>query len=734
MTTTNIATDKSIKMDSTSITELMQTQMITGLFSHLFTQDNIFSMKNILLLLIMISIDTLRPIIGSILKDLIEYIKTNIIFYKNSIYEFLKTKEPQYICQEVFPSNTSQIVIECDSSFIEMFYKWMIQNPNNCKYIETLQKYNLGDNANTIQTINYNITHILCNSNWLNLKKTTSVGFEEGANEHEVQRWLETDLSFNISKNIFNQKIQLSTPTFDKIKVTSILDIWHPRVKDTINYFKKVYTEKYGDIFSTINIAGLQVDGSLGFIFSILKTNYPNMKTNNWIDILILSNIISLHHRQTTKFFNSSVNDNMSTFYDPYHTYKRTSWLNYEMFVVAVHGVPQFQPLNGDIITSYNPNLIQQLKTKYYTENKNQNFNIMYDKNDYDDIIINLQINNFIQQLYSHEIKITKPINIYNLSLVKKIDKEISEPNPEFVKWQKKKELFDDYKNKPDSENQLNPNFNLKSNRHEAAYYEFINSDVPEETIKHVEYKLEIVKEHVNEVYKPFDTIYLQEDDHRKLTTTLDHFKNKKDLFHKFGFDYKLNLLLYGLPGCGKSTCIQVVATYLGKDIYYINLNNVSTNAELKMLCEYVVKNVVNGGVIVMEDFDAMTNIALKRTKDYKNTEIKNGLTLEYFLNLLQGTLTMKESIFIITTNHIDHLDPAFYRDARFDQRIEFKLANHFQIKTIYQKLLDKEIPDEVLKRIPQYKYSPAKIIYLLKEYIFNPDVDPLFIFKDLIE
>ena len=130
-----------------------------------------------------------------------------------------------------------------------------------------------------------------------------------------------------------------------------------------------------------------------------------------------------------------------------------------------------------------------------------------------------------------------------------------------------------------------------------------------------------------------------------------------------------------------------------------------------------------------MEDIDAMTKIILKR-QDMKEISVSelsnisdNDLSLEYILNVLQGILTVDDSMFIVTTNHIDHLDPAFYRDGRFDVKIELKLCDHYQIAAIYEKILSRKLPESILKKIPEDKYSPATIIYHVKNYIFNPDI-----------
>lgn len=78
----------------------------------------------------------------------------------------------------------------------------------------------------------------------------------------------------------------------------------------------------------------------------------------------------------------------------------------------------------------------------------------------------------------------------------------------------------------------------------------------------------------------------------------------------------------------------------------------------------------------------------------------------------------------MVTTNHIEHLDEAFYRDGRFDVKLELKLCDHHQIKSIYKKMLDRDIPTELLQRIPENKYTPTTIIYHVKNYILSEIVN----------
>ena len=59
---------------------------------------------------------------------------------------------------------------------------------------------------------------------------------------------------------------------------------------------------------------------------------------------------------------------------------------------------------------------------------------------------------------------------------------------------------------------------------------------------------------------------------------SLSQYKYKGQILKDMGLQNKLNLLLYGIPGTGKSTTIQAVATFLQKDIYYVDLQKATCN------------------------------------------------------------------------------------------------------------------------------------------------------------
>jgi hypothetical protein len=248
--------------------------------------------------------------------------------------------------------------------------------------------------------------------------------------------------------------------------------------------------------------------------------------------------------------------------------------------------------------------------------------------------------------------------------------------------------------------------------------------------LKKTKINKEISETLINEIYKDFSTLYLKEQDSFFLNSTLDRFKNKKDIYINLGLPYKFGALLYGKPGTGKSSCINAISSYLKKDIYYLDLTTVKTNDDLKLLFNHINKEKNENGIIVIEDIDAMTNVVHKRELQYSN----NGeLTLECLLNLLQGTLTHDGTTFLITTNHIEKLDPAFYRDGRFDIKIELTPCDHFQMNTIYNKFFERNIPQNLLQKIPELEITPATFIQKLLLYILTPDLSDSDILKDIL-
>jgi ATP-dependent 26S proteasome regulatory subunit len=166
-------------------------------------------------------------------------------------------------------------------------------------------------------------------------------------------------------------------------------------------------------------------------------------------------------------------------------------------------------------------------------------------------------------------------------------------------------------------------------------------------------------------------------------------------------------------------------------------LKNIKTNSELKAIFDHINEK-CNGGIIVFEDIDAMTKIVLRRKKLEESSltdvleEANDDITLQYLLNLLDGSLCKDGTIFAITTNYIENIDDALYRKGRVDICIEFKKCDHYQINMIFESIIGRGLDGKILEKIPENKYAPCDIIFHVYQYMLE-DIDDEIIMKEFM-
>lgn len=327
---------------------------------------------------------------------------------------------------------------------------------------------------------------------------------------------------------------------------------------------------------------------------------------------------------------------------------------------------------------------------------------------------------------------------------LKQTDTITETDNPAYKEWLKKKELILSNISVTSNVGTINnleePNNNSTTNQ-TPINTQFTNpvnnvlpylvETMPPEKLSIVESKLNIDEQTINNTYRQMQSLSLKTKDKKKLMCALDDYLEDGATLKAWGIKNKLNILLYGEPGTGKSSTIEAIATYLNKPIYYVDMKEAKTNNDLKLIFNHVNSVAVGGGIIVMEDIDAMTTCVHKRISEVNANAEKNmtvssimaeqnisSITLEFFLNILDGVLTTDKSIFITTTNHIEKLDPAFYRAGRFNLKIELSACNHEQMNYIYKNMRGQDIPAEILHSIPEKVIKPAEFIYHIKDYV----------------
>lgn len=269
-----------------------------------------------------------------------------------------------------------------------------------------------------------------------------------------------------------------------------------------------------------------------------------------------------------------------------------------------------------------------------------------------------------------------------------------------------------------------------------------VDNTPPSKTIKEDKYIPEVISTLVKSDKKPLEYLYLPEEVNDKLITYLKTFKESRSQYEKYGFPYRGGILLSGVPGCGKSTTILATATYLDKDIFYLDLGLIKTNTELKLCMDFIKGSSKNGGIVIFEDIDCMSDIVLQRfTADGKElitastsltqsikTDVKandkaDALSLSFLLNVLDGTMAPENVIFIMTTNFPDKLDKALTRPGRIDIGIQLKKCSRYQIAKVFKDLYERPMQTEFLQRFPEDMFTTAEVILHLFYNKFNKNI-----------
>jgi ATP-dependent Zn protease len=181
-------------------------------------------------------------------------------------------------------------------------------------------------------------------------------------------------------------------------------------------------------------------------------------------------------------------------------------------------------------------------------------------------------------------------------------------------------------------------------------------------------------------VKKTFHNIFLDKLIKSQLKAQLDAFVNGKQRYDELGIAYRIGYLFYGTPGNGKSSLIFAMAHEYHRDLPKEEFVN-------------QIKNIKPNSIIVFEDIDTcpITACRKKETEKTEKNEIV-GITLGDLLEVLDGYCYLNGCIIVMTTNHINNLDPALIHSGRIDHKIELTNASNEQIEEMVQYFLRKSL------------------------------------------
>jgi len=182
-------------------------------------------------------------------------------------------------------------------------------------------------------------------------------------------------------------------------------------------------------------------------------------------------------------------------------------------------------------------------------------------------------------------------------------------------------------------------------------------------------------------VGKPVSQVVLNKSLKDSILTDINIWRDEKANYERRGISYKRGHCYYGPPGTGKTTLARAIAIEYEMDIYSVSLNNISSDSAMVSMFSEVRPN----SILLFEDIDAYF-------KGRSQINTKSKITFSGLLNSLDGALQLNGVLVILTTNHLENLDPALLRPGRIDLVKEIGFAGREEVEEYLQMFYLQEI------------------------------------------
>lgn len=209
---------------------------------------------------------------------------------------------------------------------------------------------------------------------------------------------------------------------------------------------------------------------------------------------------------------------------------------------------------------------------------------------------------------------------------------------------------------------------------------------------------------------RPLKSVVLDKGISEYLLNDCREFIKNPSWYSDRGIPYRRGYLLYGPPGCGKSSYITALAGTLEFGICVLNLSERGLSDDR---LNFLLSVVPQQTIILLEDVDAAF-LSREDTQIQKAAyEGLSRVTFSGLLNCLDGVASTEARILFMTTNYLERLDPALIRPGRVDVKEYIGWCTHYQLYHMFLRFynsqqLANEFADAVMKT--DKNVSPAQI------------------------
>lgn len=183
---------------------------------------------------------------------------------------------------------------------------------------------------------------------------------------------------------------------------------------------------------------------------------------------------------------------------------------------------------------------------------------------------------------------------------------------------------------------------------------------------------------------RPLESVVLAQGQMERIRDDLSQFLDAETEYTRRGIPYHRAYLLEGPPGTGKTSIVRALAAYLGLDLWYLPLSDLSKDGNLLN----AIAGVRARGILLIEDIHTYP-VFRRQSETHIGNEDHQAVSMAGVLNAMDGVATPHGLVTFLTTNLYDELDPSFLRSGRIDVTEHIGLPDKKQAYRMWAQFYD---------------------------------------------